>query len=101
MKHRPFSDTYRYYEPYTYASNYTDYEEQDYDGWNLVPEQDHDEVRDLVPGNFEELMGDEGNSSQGNDYSDYMSPVVRFIPLKQPVTTLDLSLLQQEHKVSY
>ena len=57
-----------------------------------MPEQDHDEVRDLVPGNFEELMGEEGNSSQGNDYSDYMS-TVRFIPLKQPVATLD--------KVSY
>ena len=82
MKHRPFSDTYRYYEPYTYASNYTDYEEQDYDGWDLVPEQDYDNGWDLV-------MGDEGNSSQGNDYSDYSS-VVRFIPLKQPVTTLDL-----------
>ena len=80
-----FSETYHYYDPYTYDSNYTDYnDEQEYQsveqgGW------------DLVPGNgyidYEELGHDEGNSSQdsgwdlvaGNDYGDYMGGV-RYIP---------------------
>ena len=76
-----FSHTYHYYEPYTYASNYTDYEEEDHEGW------------DLVPGNYEELVGDgEGNSSQGNDYADYMGGV-RLIPLN-----LQLGLLAQNFK---
>ena len=81
-----FSHTYHYYEPYTYASNYTDYEEEDHEGW------------DLVPGNYEELVGDgEGNSSQGNDYADYMGGV-RSILLKQPVTTCNLAYLAKISK---
>ena len=77
-----FSHTYHYYEPYTYASNYTDYEEEDHEGW------------DLVPGNYEELVGDdEGNSSQGNDYADYMGGV-RLTPL----TTCNLAYLTKISK---
>ena len=84
-----FSETYHYYEPYTYDSNYTDYnDEQEYQsveqgGWDLVPGNGYIDYKEL---------GGDGNASQdsgwnlvaGNDYGDYMGGV-RFIPVKQAV----------------